>query len=140
MGTRLQTRKKLTVYFRNFQIATQAKAMKNHEGPALDCCWSADNTKLFSVGSDKKGMVCFILLLIQEINCNYRQLWDLGADSFQQVAVHDQPITCCGYAKGNNYECVVTGSLDKTIKMWDMRQSTPAKTFNCPEVISSDPG
>ena len=62
------------------------------------------------------------------------QLWDLGADSFQQVATHDQPITCCAYAKGNNYECMVTGSLDKTIKMWDMRQATPAKVFNCPEV------
>ncbi|CBY37762.1 unnamed protein product [Oikopleura dioica] len=102
----------------NFQMATQAKAMKNHEGPALDCCWTGDNSKLFSVGADKKGM-----------------LWDLGADSFQQVATHDQPITCCGYAKGNNYECMVTGSLDKTIKMWDMRQATPAKTFNCPERV-----
>jgi len=38
-------------------MATQAKAMKNHEGPALDCCWTGDNTKLFSVGADKKGMV-----------------------------------------------------------------------------------
>ena len=41
-------------------MATQAKAMKNHEGPVLDCCWTGDNTKLFSVGADKKGMVgCF---------------------------------------------------------------------------------
>ena len=32
---------------------------------------------------------------------------------------------------------MVTGSLDKTIKMWDMRQATPAKTFNCPEVTQS---
>ena len=107
--------------------------MKNHEGPALDCCWTGDNTKLFSVGADKKGMVSEKRM----ISLNILQLWDLGADSFQQVASHDQPITCCAYAKGNNYECMVTGSLDKTIKMWDMRQATPAKTFNCPEVTKS---
>ena len=101
----------------NMQIATQAKAMKSHEGPALDCCWSDDNTKIFSVGADKKGM-----------------LWDLASDQFNQVAAHDQPITCCGYVKAANYECVVTGSLDKTIKLWDMRQPNPAKVFNVPEV------
>lgn len=100
------------------QIATQPKAMKQHEGPALDCCWTADNTKVFSVGADKKGM-----------------LWDLGSDQFQQVAVHDQPITCCAHVKENNYECVITGSLDKTIKLWDMRSSTPAKVFNVPERV-----
>ena len=75
------------------------------------------STKIFSVGADKKGM-----------------LWDLGSNGFQQVAAHDQPITCCAYAKTNQYECVVTGSLDKTIKLWDMRQQNPVITFNCPEV------
>jgi len=44
--------------------------MKNHEGPVLDCCWSEDNSKVFSVGADKKGM-----------------LWDLGSDQFKQVPV-----------------------------------------------------
>ena len=61
-------------------------------------------------------------------------MWDLGADSFNQIGVHEQPITCCGFAKGPNYECLVTGSLDKTVKLWDMRQSNPVMTFNCPEV------
>jgi len=102
----------------NVQIQTQAKAKQNHEGPVLDCCWSDDSTKIFSVGADKKGM-----------------LWDLGSNGFQQVAAHDQPITCCAYAKTNQYECVVTGSLDKTIKLWDMRQQNPVITFNCPERV-----
>ena len=62
-------------------------------------------------------------------------MWDLGSDKFEQVGAHDQPITCCGFAKGGNYECLVTGSLDKTVKMWDCRQSNPAMTFNCPEVV-----
>ena len=61
-------------------------------------------------------------------------MWDLGADSFNQIGAHEQPITCCGFAKGPNYECLVTGSLDKTVKLWDMRQSNPVMTFNCPEV------
>ena len=75
------------------------------------------SSKVFSVGADKKAM-----------------MWDLGADSFNQIGVHEQPITCCGFAKGPNYECLVTGSLDKTVKLWDMRQSNPVMTFNCPEV------
>ena len=56
--------------------------------------------------------------------------------TLNQVAAHDQPITGCGYAKGSGYECVVTGSLDKTIKLWDMRQEQPAKVFQVPEVIN----
>ena len=75
------------------------------------------SSKVFSVGADKKAM-----------------MWDLGADSFNQIGAHEQPITCCGFAKGPNYECLVTGSLDKTVKLWDMRQSNPVMTFNCPEV------
>ena len=54
------------------------------------------------------------------------------------VGAHDQPITACGFAKGSNYECLVTGSLDKTVKLWDMRQSNPVMTFNVPEVLFYD--
>jgi len=100
------------------KIETQPKAMKSQGGPVLDVCWKDDSSKVFSVGADKKAM-----------------MWDLGADSFNQIGAHEQPITCCGFAKGPNYECLVTGSLDKTVKLWDMRQSNPVMTFNCPERV-----
>merc|ERR1711935_615603 len=100
------------------KIDTQAKAVQNQEGPVLDVCWNLDGSKIFSAGADKKAM-----------------MWDLGSNQFTQVGAHEQPIMACGYAKGPNYECLVTGSLDKTLKLWDLRQPNPIMTFNCPERI-----
>jgi len=62
---------------------------------------------------------------------------DLGSGNTtaQQVAAHDQPIRCVKMfqAQGNNM--LVTGSWDKTVKYWDLRQSTPVGTINCQERV-----
>lgn len=54
----------------------------------------------------------------------------------QQVAQHDQPIKCAKFMDGpNNSPMLVTGSWDKTVKYWDLRQATPAATLNCQERV-----
>ena len=64
---------------------------------------------------------------------------DLGANSTtaQQVAAHDQPIRCVRFVDvpGSNGPVLVTGSWDKTIKYWDLRQSTPVASIECQERI-----
>jgi len=64
---------------------------------------------------------------------------DLGANATtaQQVAAHDEPIRCVqGIVAGGN-QMLVTGSWDKKIKYWDLRQQSPAATLECQERIYS---
>ena len=50
-----------------------------------------------------------------------------GSNAAQQVAAHDQPIRCVRFVEvpGQATPVLVTGSWDKTIKYWDLRQANP---------------
>lgn len=55
-----------------------------------------------------------------------------------QVAAHDAPIRCCAMITnpGNTSQpLLVTGSWDKTVKFWDLRQSTPIANLDCQDRI-----
>ena len=60
-----------------------------------------------------------------------------GNTTAQQVAVHDQPIRVVRFieAPGTNAPMLVTGSWDKTVKYWDLRQSTAVATLTCQERV-----
>lgn len=62
-----------------------------------------------------------------------------GSNAAQQVAVHDQPIRCVRFVEvpGQATPVLVTGSWDKTIKYWDLRQSTAVASVNCQERVYS---
>lgn len=64
---------------------------------------------------------------------------DLGAGSStaQQVAAHDQPIRCVRFidAPGSAQQMLVTGSWDKTVKYWDLRQSAAVATLPCQDRV-----
>lgn len=64
---------------------------------------------------------------------------DLGAGQTvaQQVAAHDQPIRCVRFfdAPQTNAPMLVTGSWDKTVKYWDLRQSQAVATLQCQERV-----
>ena len=77
-----------------------AKAMKKHDAPILSCCWSADGSKVFTASCDKSA-----------------KMWDLQADTFVQIAAHDQPIRTINYIQRPMYSCVMTGSWDRTGKI-----------------------
>ena len=66
---------------------------------------------------------------------------DLGAGGTtpQQVAAHDQPIRCARFVEvpGSAGPVLVTGSWDKTIKYWDLRQGTPVASINCQDRVYS---
>ena len=44
--------------------------------------------------------------------------WDLGSNQSLQVAAHDAPVKTCHWVKGSNYTCLMTGSWDKTLKVF----------------------
>jgi mRNA export factor len=67
------------------------------------------------------------------------RMLDLGAGqtTATQVAAHDQPIRVVRFfdAPQSNAQMLVTGSWDKTIKYWDLRQSSAVATVQCQERV-----
>lgn len=58
-----------------------------------------------------------------------------GGSQAQQVAAHDQPIKCVRMFQAQNNQMLVTGSWDKTIKYWDLRQQQPVGQIACQDRI-----
>ncbi len=46
------------------------------------------------------------------------KMWDLNSNQAIQVAQHDAPVKTVHFIKANNYTCIMTGSWDKTIKVF----------------------
>uniref|UniRef100_A0A915PQR7 Anaphase-promoting complex subunit 4 WD40 domain-containing protein n=1 Tax=Setaria digitata TaxID=48799 RepID=A0A915PQR7_9BILA len=88
----------------------EAKAQQNVGGPVLDLDWLDDGTKVFIASADKQVRV-----------------WDLASNQMAVMGTHDEPVRKCHWIKAPNYSCLMTGSWDKTLRFWDMRQ-LPSQT------------
>lgn len=60
-----------------------------------------------------------------------------GATQAQQVAAHDQPIRCVESFNASGSPMLVTGSWDKTVKYWDLRQQHPVASIDARERVYS---
>lgn len=60
-----------------------------------------------------------------------------GNNTAQQVAAHDAPIRCVKMFDHNGQPMLITGSWDKTVKYWDLRQQTPVGSITCQERVYS---
>ncbi|KAI4162564.1 MAG: hypothetical protein LQ342_003795 [Letrouitia transgressa] len=117
--------KKVRIYEINAQGGSEGKALFEHEQPVLSCCWSKDGTKVVGAGADRAA-----------------RMMDLGSGNTttaQQVAAHDAPIRCARFVDipSQAGQMLVTGSWDKTIKYWDLRQSTAVASVQCQERVYS---
>uniref|UniRef100_A0A0N5A796 WD_REPEATS_REGION domain-containing protein n=1 Tax=Parastrongyloides trichosuri TaxID=131310 RepID=A0A0N5A796_PARTI len=84
---------------------SEAKLMQNIGAPVLNISWFDDGSKLFIAGADKQARV-----------------WDLASNQLAVVGTHDEPVSTCDWISSPAYSCLMTGSWDKTLKFWDMRQ------------------
>ncbi|TFL04159.1 WD40 repeat-like protein [Pterulicium gracile] len=94
---------------------TQGKAMYQHQAPVMSVCWNKEGNKIFSGGADNAG-----------------RAFDVATGQSTQVAQHEAPIRVCKWVDAQS-GILATGSWDKTIKYWDLRQSAPISTVTLPE-------
>lgn len=98
---------------------TMQKHQVAHNGPVMTTGWSSDGTKLFSGSCDKQV-----------------KMTDLMTGQTVTVAQHDAPVsTMKVFTSPQMGQMLLTGSWDKTIKYWDLRQSSPALSVPMPERV-----
>ena len=64
------------------------------------------------------------------------KMWNLATNQSQVVAKHDAPVRHVHHLKDMN-NMLVTGSWDKTVRYWDLRQPNPVHTQQLPERVYS---
>mmetsp|Transcript_5155 Transcript_5155/g.12373 ORF Transcript_5155/g.12373 Transcript_5155/m.12373 type:complete len:364 (-) Transcript_5155:95-1186(-) len=89
-----------------------------HEAPVLCCGFSRDGQRVFSGGCDNKV-----------------KMKNLQTQQEQQVGQHDAPVK--EVFSIDEMNMVVSGSWDRTLRFWDMRQPNPALTLQQPERVYS---
>lgn len=91
------------------------KAAISHDQPVLCSSWKEDGTTVFSGGCDKQA-----------------KMWPLlSGGQAVTVGMHEAPIKEIEWIPEMNL--LVTGSWDKTLKYWDLRQSNPVHTQMLPD-------
>lgn len=110
--------KKVRIYEVSGQGDSQGRAMYEHQAPVLATKWSSDGTKVLSGGCD-----------------NALRAFDVQSQQSVQIGSHDASISCLASVQVNNgsQNLIVSGSWDKTLKYWDIRQSQPVSTIQLPE-------
>ncbi|CCE63172.1 hypothetical protein TPHA_0E00770 [Tetrapisispora phaffii CBS 4417] len=100
----------------------QGRAQYEHAAPVLCTRWSSDGTKVASGGCD-----------------NAIKIYDVASGQNQQLGTHNAAVKSLRFVNcgPSNQECLVTGSWDKTLKYWDLRQPQPISTVMLPERVYS---
>ncbi|KAK8101073.1 WD40 repeat-like protein [Apiospora kogelbergensis] len=105
--------------------SARAAAMLSVDSPVLSCDWAKDGTMVLAGGADKQP-----------------HLLHLATGQQAAIGSHDAPIRSVRFldtaalgASWPSTHCFATGSWDKTVKFWDMRQQEPLMTRNCSDRV-----
>lgn len=96
-------------------LGTVGKAQISHEQPALCSTWKDDGTTVFTGGCDKQV-----------------KMWQLSSGGQPvTVGMHDAPVKDLAWIPEMNL--LATGSWDKTLRYWDLRQPNPVHVQALPD-------
>ncbi|XP_057803167.1 protein RAE1-like [Salvia miltiorrhiza] len=96
-------------------LNTVPKASISHEQPVLCSAWKDDGSTVFSGGCDRQV-----------------KMWPIASGGQPvTVAMHDAPVKELSWIPEMNL--LVTGSWDKTLRYWDLRQQSPTWVQQLPE-------
>ncbi|KAK2865371.1 hypothetical protein FQN49_003647 [Arthroderma sp. PD_2] len=117
--------KSVRIYDVSRSIKGEGMALLSFPSPVLSCAWSPDGSKVIGSGADGSA-----------------RLIDLGSNDShgsqaQQVAQHDAPVRTVRMIQipSSHSPIAITGSWDRKVKYWDLRQSIPIGTLACPERV-----
>ncbi|KAI1106929.1 WD40 repeat-like protein [Jackrogersella minutella] len=100
--------------------AARGAAMLAAEGPILDCDWAKDGSMVVAGGADRKI-----------------HLLHLATGQQASLGPHDAPVRGTRFVDvpGCNAPIVASGSWDKTVRFWDLRQRDPLASIACEERV-----
>lgn len=96
-------------------VADTQRFKYTHSAPVLDCCFY-DAVHSFSGGLDQT-----------------LKMYDFNTNTDQPVGTHDAAIRCVEYSPDVN--CVITGSWDCTVKLWDPRNPSAVGSLSQPDKV-----
>lgn len=109
-----------------------------HDNAVLDCCFTVNN-QLASVFK----LRCNQIKLQDAVHSysggldNTLKSFDFNTTTENIVGTHTNPIKCVVHCSDLN--CILTGSWDSHVKIWDPRSSGPSGCYNqCDKVYSMD--
>ena len=105
-----------------FDVDTKSilRSFKNHEGPVHVAQFSLDNIHIFSAADDKT------------VRC-----WDLPTGSLLTTFDEHQDYVRAGATTLDHPNLCLTGSYDRTVKLWDIRSPSSVITLNHEHPVES---
>ncbi|KAI0118879.1 WD40 repeat-like protein [Nemania sp. FL0031] len=117
--------KKVHIYDVAAKLRAQEVSTLTTDAPVLSCDWAKDGTKVIAGGADRK-----------------LHLLDMATNKQAVIGSHDAAVRRVRFVKvpGANAPIAVSGSWDRTVKFWDLRQpasetASAAITLNCGERV-----
>lgn len=92
------------------------RAMVAHTAPALCVAFHADGQHIFSGSCDQTAL-----------------MYNVATQQKRVVAKHDAPVRTVHFIKETGL--LLTGSWDRTLRYWDLRQAQPTAVVNVPERV-----
>ncbi|KAH8409650.1 hypothetical protein KR222_004169, partial [Zaprionus bogoriensis] len=84
--------------------------------PALDISWHDDCNRIYLATAGREV-----------------KQWDLQTQQTLLLGTHEAGVRCCHWIRTPHYCCLMTGSWDKTLKIWDPRSSSPLLSLTLPD-------